>query len=80
MNQYKYRMLMNLVQMPLEMELKGFLHKGGLEVYTTTFNKKMFISVLTTINANGDFIPNYYMFKELRPMNATWNSHGEVLS
>ena len=25
------------------------------------------VSVLTTINANGDIIPNYYIFKGIRP-------------
>ena len=30
-------------------------------------NEKEWLSVLTTINANGETIPNYYIFKGMRP-------------
>ena len=35
-------------------------------MYTITSNERKWITVVTSINTNGDIIPNYYIFKRMR--------------
>ena len=45
---------------------KVFASRGTRNVHTITSNEREWISVLTSINANGETIPNYYIFKGMR--------------
>ena len=43
-----------------------FAAKGTRSVHSMILNEKEWLSVLTTINANGDTISNFYIFKGIR--------------
>ena len=45
---------------------KVFASKGMRSVHTITLNEREWINVLTSINANSNIIPNYYIFKGVR--------------
>ena len=44
-----------------------FVPKGSKNVHTLISNKREWISVLTAINAQGETMPNFYIFKGIRP-------------
>ena len=44
-----------------------FAAKGTRSVHSMIPNEREWLSVLTTINANGDTISNFYIFKGIRP-------------
>ena len=44
-----------------------FAAKETRSVHSMIPNEREWLSVLTTINANGDTIPNFYIFKGIRP-------------
>ena len=46
---------------------KAFALKRVRNVHSMIPNEREWLSVLTTINANGETLPNYYIFKGNRP-------------
>ena len=44
-----------------------FAAKGTRSVHSMIPNEREWLSVLAAINANGDTIPNFYIFKGIRP-------------
>ena len=45
---------------------KGFAKRRVRGIHQILSNEREWLSVLSAINANGDSIPNYYIFKEIR--------------
>ena len=54
--------------MQAKMALGEILYKKRTRsVYSIILNEREWLNVLTTVNVNGNTIPNYYIFKGIRP-------------